>query len=551
MFLIDLIPFGHSNFDVIVGMDWLSKFKANIVRFEKILHISLSNREILEVHEEWPEGNVKQLKTLKVNEFKLKDISVEGTIKQRRARAMSMTIHSSIKARILEAHSEASKDVNTLTEMLKGLDKQFERKEDAVREDFKTERSARLYINEIVAWHGVPVSIISDRGSYFASRLWQLLQKALGTRLDLRTTYHPKINGQSERTIQTLEDILRACAMCASFEAIYERKCRTPIAWEEVGESKLFGLEIIQETIDKIVQIKERLKTARDRQKSYANNWRKPLEFSVDDKVLLKVSPRKGVVRFAFLNDDPPLPPPNQGNYFPQVQKELKIYEAKTDKSSIDEPLKVELKDLPPHLEYTFLEVDDKFPVIIAKYFSEKVKTALITVLKSHKRAIAWKLFDIKATEGNGDLPVPDLRTMEELCQPSLNDRGGPISPIDIQTMNFGLKNDMIQQSIKVNGVTDDALRLYLFTHSLTHLATAWFDHLPRNSINTFEQMAKMFLGKYFPPSMVTKLRNEITNFRQHPDESLFEAWERGTFMKRRPEECYDIIENMTAHHID
>nr|GFA22296.1 reverse transcriptase domain-containing protein [Tanacetum cinerariifolium]GFA22321.1 reverse transcriptase domain-containing protein [Tanacetum cinerariifolium] len=145
-------------------------------------------------------------------------------------------------------------------------------------------------------------------------------------------------------------------------------------------------------------------------------------------------------------------------------------------------------------------------------------------------------------------------------------------------------------QSIKVNGVTDDALRLYLFPHSLTHLATAWFDRLPRNSINTFEQMAKMFLKKYILPSMVTKLRNEITNFHQRPDESLFEAWERfklsndrcpnhnmlpvtqidtfyngltlrhrdtinvitgGTFMKRRPEECYDLIENMIAHHND
>nr|GEV90467.1 reverse transcriptase domain-containing protein [Tanacetum cinerariifolium] len=128
--------------------------------------------------------------------------------------------------------------------------------------------------------------------------------------------------------------------------------------------------------------------------------------------------------------------------------------------------------------------------------------------------------------EGLGDLLVPDLRTMEELCQPSLNGRGGPISSISIQAMNFGLKNDMIQQSFKVNGVIDDALCLYLFPHSLTHHATAWFDRLPRNSINTFEQMAKMFLGKYFPPSMVTKLRNEITNFCQRPDESLFEAWE-------------------------
>nr|GEW38561.1 reverse transcriptase domain-containing protein [Tanacetum cinerariifolium] len=83
-----------------------------------------------------------------------------------------------------------------------------------------------------------------------------------------------------------------------------------------------------------------------------------------------------------------------------------------------------------------------------------------------------------------------------------------------------------VTQSIKVNGVTDDALRLYLFPHSLTHHATAWFDRLPRNSINTFEQIAKMFLGKYFPPSMVTKLRHEITNFRQLLDELLFEAWE-------------------------
>nr|GEU46818.1 hypothetical protein [Tanacetum cinerariifolium] len=106
------------------------------------------------------------------------------------------------------------------------------------------------------------------------------------------------------------------------------------------------------------------------------------------------------------------------------------------------------------------------------------------------------------AAEGPDDLPVPGLQTMKELCQPSLNGRGGPIAPITIQAMNFGLKNDMIQQSIKVNGVTDDALPLYLFPHSLTHHATAWFDRLPRNSINTFEQMAKMFLKKYFPPSM-------------------------------------------------
>nr|GFB04864.1 reverse transcriptase domain-containing protein [Tanacetum cinerariifolium] len=98
----------------------------------------------------------------------------------------------------------------------------------------------------------------------------------------------------------------------------------------------------------------------------------------------------------AFLNDDPSLPPPNQGNYQPEVRKELKIYLAKSEKSSIYEPPEVELKDLPPHLEYAFLEVDNKLPVIIAKDLSMEEKTAIITVLKSHKRAIAWKLSDIK-----------------------------------------------------------------------------------------------------------------------------------------------------------
>nr|GEZ58804.1 reverse transcriptase domain-containing protein [Tanacetum cinerariifolium] len=198
------------------------------------------------------------------------------------------------------------------------------------------------------------------------------------------------------------------------------------------------------------------------------------------------------------------------------------------------------------------------------------------------------------AAEGNGDLPVPDLRTMEELCQPSLNCRGSPIAPISIQATNFGLKNDMIQQvhnscqfhglsgddankhldkflhvtqSIKVNGVTDDAFRLYLFPHSLIHYATAWFDRLPRNSINTFEQMAKMFLDeslfeaweryklsidrcpnhKMLPVTQIDTFYNGVTL--RHRD--TINAAAGGTFVKRSLEECYDLIENMTAHDND
>ncbi|GJT76160.1 putative reverse transcriptase domain-containing protein [Tanacetum coccineum] len=154
----------------------------------------------------------------------------------------------------------------------------------AIREDFKTEKLARLYINEIVARHDVPVSIISDHDSYFTSRFWQSLQKALGTRLDLSTSYHPELVGPKwSSTFKKLED------RCLSFRAITFG-----------GEGKqAIGLEIVQETTDKIVQIKERLKAAHDFQKSYSKNRRKPLEFSVGDKVLLKVSPRKGVVHFS------------------------------------------------------------------------------------------------------------------------------------------------------------------------------------------------------------------------------------------------------------
>ncbi|GJU84593.1 putative reverse transcriptase domain-containing protein [Tanacetum coccineum] len=186
------------------------------------------------------------------------------------------------------------------------------------------ETLTRLYIKEIVSRHGVPISIISDRDSHFTSRFWQSLQNALGTQLDMSTAYHPETDGQSERTIQTLEDMLRACVIdfgkgwdkhlpliefsynnsyhasikAAPFEALYGQKCRSPVCWAEVGDVQLTGPEIIHETTEKIVQIRQRLQAARDRQRSYANVRRKPLEFQIGDRVMLKVSPRKGIFRF-------------------------------------------------------------------------------------------------------------------------------------------------------------------------------------------------------------------------------------------------------------
>ncbi|GKD99317.1 putative reverse transcriptase domain-containing protein, partial [Tanacetum coccineum] len=179
------------------------------------------------------------------------------------------------------------------------------------RATYSMETLTRLYIKEIVSRHGVPISIISDRDSHFTSRFWQSMQSALGTQLDMSTAYHPKTDGQSERTIQTLEDMLRACVIdfgkgwerhlplvefsynnsyhasikAAPFEALYGRKCRSPVCWAEVGDVQLTGPEIIHETTKKIVQIRQRLQAARDRQRSYANVRQKPLEFQVGDRV--------------------------------------------------------------------------------------------------------------------------------------------------------------------------------------------------------------------------------------------------------------------------
>ncbi|GJY14575.1 putative reverse transcriptase domain-containing protein [Tanacetum coccineum] len=156
------------------------------------------------------------------------------------------------------------------------------------------EKLTRQYLKEVVSRHGVLVSIIFARDSKFTSHFWQSLNKAIFTQLDMSTAYHPQTDGQSERTIQTLEDMLRACVIdfgkgwdrhlplvefsynnsyytsskVAPFESLHGRKCRLPICWAEVGDAQLTGSEIVHETTEKIIQIKKRIQAARDRQKS-------------------------------------------------------------------------------------------------------------------------------------------------------------------------------------------------------------------------------------------------------------------------------------------
>jgi len=169
----------------------------------------------------------------------------------------------------------------------------------------------------------VPTSIISDRDPRFVSKFWTKFQEALGSKLRLSSAYHPQTDGQTERTIQSLEDLLRACVLeeksswedilplveftynnsyhssigMAPYEALYERKCRTPLVWYQEGEKFMIGPDIIQQTTEKVKLIQEKMKTAQSRQKSYADKRRKPLEFQVGDHVFLKVTPMTGIGR--------------------------------------------------------------------------------------------------------------------------------------------------------------------------------------------------------------------------------------------------------------
>nr|GEX28363.1 reverse transcriptase domain-containing protein [Tanacetum cinerariifolium] len=431
VFDIDLIPFGHGIFDVIIGMDWLSNHKAEIIYHEKVVRISLLDVKVLKVLGEKPDEMMKQLKSVKTKDKKQREIVVirdfpeDGsfrmcidyrelnklivknryllpriddlfdqlkgsqflskidlrsryqqlrvheyvilkttfrthyghfefivmpfglantpaveeqelafqTLKDKLCNALILALpegpkdfvvycdafeiglgcvlmkrelgavvfalkiwrhylyrtnnviytdHKSLKdifsqkelnmrqRRWIELFSDYDCEIRYHPGLQIGLDEMTEQRSDGTLyyldriwvplkgEDYKMDRLAILYLNGIVARHGVSISIISDHDSRFTSRFWQSIQEALGTCLDMSMAYHLQTNGQSQ----------------------------------------LIGPELVHEIIEKISQIKDRLKVARDRQKSYADKRRKPLECSVGNYILLKVSPWKGLVAY-------------------------------------------------------------------------------------------------------------------------------------------------------------------------------------------------------------------------------------------------------------
>nr|GEV47146.1 putative reverse transcriptase domain-containing protein [Tanacetum cinerariifolium] len=427
VFDIDLMPFGHGSFDVIIGMDWLSDHKAKIICHEKVVRIPLLDDKVLRVLGERPKEKENDIpKTAfgnRYGHFKftvmpfgltnapavfmdlisrvcrpyldksvimfINDILIYSKTREEHVEHLRYVINGNgfyvdrsksevfknwkaprtltkvrsflgsagYYRRFIENFSKMAKSLTILTQKCKtfnwGKEQELafqalkdklcnapvlallDRPEDYADYDCEIcyhpgkanvmadalSRKKRVKPKRFKAINMILQSSIKDR-ILIAQK--ESMQEASGTHLDMSMAYHPQIDVQSEHTIQTLEDMLRACVLdfegsgdvhlplvefsynnsynssvrCASFEALYGRKCRSLIMWAEVREGQLIRPELVQETTEKISQIKDRLKAVRDRQKSYADKMRKPLEFSVDNYVLLKVSHWKGVVRF-------------------------------------------------------------------------------------------------------------------------------------------------------------------------------------------------------------------------------------------------------------
>jgi hypothetical protein len=193
-----------------------------------------------------------------------------------------------------------------------------------VKASYNSAVLAKLYMSRIVCIHGVPKQILSDRGTQFTSHLWQQLQEALRTHLNFSLAYHPQIDGQTERTNQVLEDMLRACALqdqsgwdkrlpyakfsynnsyqaslkMSPFQALYGRSCRTPLHWDQPGEKQVFAPDIFLEAEENIKMVRENLNIAQSRQRIYVDTTGRELSFEVGDFVYLKVSPIRGVRKF-------------------------------------------------------------------------------------------------------------------------------------------------------------------------------------------------------------------------------------------------------------
>ncbi|GJX05761.1 putative reverse transcriptase domain-containing protein [Tanacetum coccineum] len=395
-----------------------------------------------------------------------------------------------------------------------------------MRENDPMEKLMKLYMKEVVTRHGVPVSISSDRDGRFTSLLWQALHKALGTRLDMITAYHPETNGQSERNIKTLEDMLRACFIkAAPFEALYGRKCRSPICWAEVGDAQLTGPTIIHETTDKIVQIKNKIQAARDRQKSYANIRRKPMVFQVGDKVMLKVSPWKGVVHFGkrrklnarYVGPFKVIERVRTVAYKLELPQQLSrvhntFHVSNLKKCLSDESLVIPLEEL---------RVDDKLhfveePVEVMDREIKQLKRSRIPIIPQVQQT-SVESSNLEKPDNPPIVTMADNRTMAQLLEAPTEGYEDAIVIPEITANNFEIKHGLlnlvqnkqffghdkedphahiryfnkITSTMKFPNVPSTSVKLMLFPFSLEGATRIWLEKEPPRSILTWDDLIR------------------------------------------------------------
>ncbi|GKA06319.1 putative reverse transcriptase domain-containing protein [Tanacetum coccineum] len=268
-----------------------------------------------------------------------------------------------------------------------------------MKETDTMKKLTRQYLKEVVLRHGVPVSIISDRDSKFTSHFCKSLNEALGTQLDMSTTYHPQTDGQNERIIQMLEDMLRACVMdfrkgwdrhlpliefsynnsyhtsikAAPFDSLYGRKCRSPIYWAEVGDAQLTDPEIVRETTEKIIQIKHHLQASCDRQRSYADK-RQVIRFGKQGKLNPRyIGPFKILAKVGTVAYRLKLP-----EKLSRVHSTF--YVSNLKKCLSDEPLAIPLDEIHVDDKLNFIEE----PVEIMDREVKRLKKSRIPIVKVH-----------------------------------------------------------------------------------------------------------------------------------------------------------------------
>ncbi|GJS28332.1 putative reverse transcriptase domain-containing protein [Tanacetum coccineum] len=448
-------------------------------------------------------------------------LSRKERIKPLRVRALVMTIGLDLSNKILNAQTRSIEPRETSkTKMSVILT--------PMRETGSMEKLARMYLNEVVMRHGIPVLIICDRYLRFASNFWRSLQKALGTNLDMSTAYHPQTDRQSERSIQTLEDMLRACVIdfgngwvrhlplvefsynnryhasikAAPFKALYGRKCHSHICWAEVAQVQLTYPEMVQETTDK--QSLQYVSCIQPEEMYSDEPLVVPLEgLHVDDKLRFVEEPveimdqevkrlkqsRIPIVKSMTRSSTNELYTP-----YKDPEREFRSSKRHFKSLSLDE-LRSSDFNLLSDKEYSEEEEEEAMAETMEQYMS-KTRT-------DYGSGVARPKID------NKDQFKLKGQFLKEL-------RENTFSGSDNEDANEHIEKVLeIVDLFHVPNITVDQLMLRVFPISLTGAVSRWLRNEPTGSIKTLEDRKTKFLNKYCPPSRTAKKMEEINNF-QH-----------------------------------